>query len=72
MEDIELARRHIVYTFNTTTATKTNDEQDIKVKISGMLGGVSIKRKNCMYAVFQKGIEAILLATPLYNIHKYN
>ena len=36
MRDFELARRHYVHTFNTTTAvTKTNDTKGIKVKLLG-------------------------------------
>ena len=55
MTDFELARRHYVYTFDTTsTVTVTNDTKGIKLK---RLGGVSIKRKNNTHASIKRAYK---------------
>jgi hypothetical protein len=55
--DFELARRHYMYTFNTTTTVNvTNDAKGIKMKLFRERLGVSNKGKKCVQAGFQKVI----------------
>jgi hypothetical protein len=55
--DFELARRHYMYTFNTTTTVNvTNDAKGITMKLFRERLGVSIKGTKCMQAGFQKVI----------------
>ena len=55
MADIELARRHYVYTFNTTSAVGvTNETKGIKLEL---LEGVTIKRENYTYASIKRSYK---------------
>ena len=51
----ELARRHYVYTFDTSSAvTVVNQTKGIKLRF---LGGISIKRKNSTHASIKRAYK---------------
>ena len=56
MGDFELARRHHIYAFNTTTTVNvTNDAKGIKMKLLGKIYEFQLKKKLYLCG-FQKGI----------------